>query len=173
MPPSNAVEDDIRKRASKLDRYYGRVTSCRVVVQAPHPRKHHGKIYHVTVDLTLPGTKLVVNRDREFNHAHEDVYVAIRDAFHAAEHRIKSYVGKHFQETHPHPSEDGRKQAKVIKLFPMEDYGFLETPEGKEVFFHRNAVLNEAFDRLDIGTEVHFVEELGEKGPQASTVLMD
>jgi cold shock CspA family protein len=60
----------------------------------------------------------------------------------------------------------------VSKLFPDEGYGFLETPDGREVYFHRNSVLGADFDRLSIGTEVRFAEEEGEKGLQASTVTV-
>jgi cold shock CspA family protein len=60
----------------------------------------------------------------------------------------------------------------VSKLFPEQGYGFIETRAGAEVYFHRNSVLNHAFDRLTTGTEVRFVEEEGEKGPQASTVAV-
>lgn len=61
---------------------------------------------------------------------------------------------------------------KVSKLLPSEDYGFLTTPDGREIYFHRNSVLNEAFDKLEIGTEVSFAEEEGNRGPQASTVKL-
>ncbi len=64
----------------------------------------------------------------------------------------------------------GQPHAKVSKLFPQEGYGFLETPDGREIYFHRHSVLDEGFDRLQIGTEVTFAEEMGKKGPQASTV---
>ena len=60
--------------------------------------------------------------------------------------------------------------ARVAKLFPTEDYGFLETRDGRELYFHKNSVLNHGFERLEIGAEVSFTEELGDKGPQASTV---
>jgi cold shock CspA family protein len=60
----------------------------------------------------------------------------------------------------------------VNRLFPEEGYGFLETPDGREIYFHRHSVLYPGFDRLAIGTEVRFVEEPGEKGPQASTVAI-
>ncbi len=60
--------------------------------------------------------------------------------------------------------------AWVSKLFPEEGYGFLETPDGREVYFHRRSVLHERFDRLEVGTEATFVEEEGKRGPQASTV---
>jgi cold shock CspA family protein len=60
----------------------------------------------------------------------------------------------------------------VYKLFPEEGYGFLKTPDGREIYFHRNSVLNNEYDRLEIGTGVRFVAEVGEKGLQASTVLV-
>jgi cold shock CspA family protein len=66
------------------------------------------------------------------------------------------------------PAPHGR----VSKLFPEQDYGFIETPEGGEIYFHRNSVLPPGFDRLEIGTEVRFAEEAGQEGPQASTVAI-
>ncbi len=59
-----------------------------------------------------------------------------------------------------------------VRLEPELDYGFLETPDNREIYFHRNSVLGPGFDKLEIGAEVRFVEEEGEQGPQASTVIM-
>ncbi len=67
-------------------------------------------------------------------------------------------------ETAPH--------ARVARLFPEEGYGFLETPDRREIYFHRDSVLHEGFERLQIGTEVSFIEAEGKKGPQASTVKL-
>ena len=58
----------------------------------------------------------------------------------------------------------------VLRLVPNEDHGFIGTSDGREIYFSRNAVLNDAFGELSLGTEVRFAEEAGEKGPQASTV---
>jgi cold shock CspA family protein len=66
-------------------------------------------------------------------------------------------------------AQDGAR-GRILRLFPYEGYGFLETRDHREVYFHRNSVLNRGFDRLEVGDEVRFVEEPGEKGPQASTV---
>jgi len=63
-------------------------------------------------------------------------------------------------------------QAVVSQLFAAEGYGFLSTPDGRGIYFHRHSVLAPGFDQLAIGTEVRFAEELGDKGPQASTVTM-
>jgi ribosomal subunit interface protein len=167
MPPSPAIEAKIREKAARLDRFAQHVMSCRVVVEAPHRRHHQGKLYHVRIDITLPGSELVVSREPAAHHAHEDVYVAIRDAFDASSRQLEDYVRRQRGKTKRHESPE---HGYVARLAPDEDYGFIETPDGREVYFHRNSVLADGFDRLAIGDQVHFVEELGEKGPQASTV---
>ena len=98
---------------------------------------------------------------------HEHVAVAIKDAFGAAQRQIENAVRKMRGEIKPHEEED---HGRVAKFLAGEDHGFIETADGHEVFFHRNSVLDDAFDRLMVGSQVRFVEEMGEKGPQASTV---
>jgi ribosomal subunit interface protein len=89
---SDAVEARVREKIEKLETYYDRITSCRVVVAAPHRHQHKGKIYEVRVDLTLPGGEIAVAHEGPENKAHEDVYVAIRDAFEAARRQLKKHV---------------------------------------------------------------------------------
>ncbi len=91
---SQAVEDDIREKARKLERFSGRILSCHVVIEAPHQRHHKGNIYSTHIDLKMPGMEIVVGRDPMLNHAHEDIYVAIRDAFDAAVRKLEDYVRK-------------------------------------------------------------------------------
>ncbi len=167
MPPSAAVEAKIRERAAKLDRFYDRIMACRVVVEAPHRRHHQGKLFHVRVDLTVPGGELAVSREPARHRAYEDVYVAIRDTFDALQRQLEDYARRQrgALKAHAVPAH-----ARVSRLFPDEGYGFIATPDGGEIYFHRNSVLDDAFGRLTIGTEVQFVQEDGEKGPQASTV---
>ena len=89
---SAALEDAVRKRADKLERFCDDITHCRVVVEKPHKHHHHGNLYHVRIDVTVPGKELVVRRAPEAHHAHEDVYVAIRDAFDAMRRQLEDYV---------------------------------------------------------------------------------
>lgn len=84
MAASPAVETRIRERAEALERFFGRIVSCRVLVECRHPRPHQGRLYRIRIDLKIPGRELVVGRDPAAHHAHEDIYVAIRDAFDAA-----------------------------------------------------------------------------------------
>jgi len=94
MEPSAAIEERVRERAAKLERFYDRITSCRVVVEEPHLHQHKGKLFHVRVDITVPGSELVANRSPGNDHGHEDVYVAIRDAFKAAERQLEDHARK-------------------------------------------------------------------------------
>ena len=81
MDSSDAVAARIRERAEELGRFFDRITSCRVVVECQHPRRQQGNLFRVRVDLKVPGREIVVGRDPAAHHAHEDIYVAIRDAF--------------------------------------------------------------------------------------------
>ncbi len=160
---SDAAKSDIRAKAANLDRYYDGIISCRVVVEGPV--KHHRTVpFTVSIDLSVPGAELVV--DRQTN---TDLYVAIRDAFDAARRRLEDYARLERGAVKLHETSP---RGRVIRLFREEGYGFLETPDGREIYFHRNSVLHPGFDRLEIGTEVRFAEEEGEKGPQASTVAI-
>lgn len=170
VPQSNAVEAAIRERAAKLDRYAGgRIISCRVFVQEPNHRKQQGDLFAVSIDLTLPGAELAVgNSTHRENHAHEDIYVAIRDSFQAMERKLKDHLAMRRREVKTH--QPPKPHARVSRLFPRDGYGFITTEDGRDIYFHSNSVIDDGFESLDVGAEVRFTEVLGEKGPQATTV---
>lgn len=167
MDRSDAVEAAVRERAEKLDEFFGRIMACRVTVEAPHRQHRKGKIFHVRVDLTVPGEEIVVRRDPAEHGAHEDIYVTVRDAFDAAQRRLQDYVRRHSPTP---PERHGPPHAKIRRLLADRDCGFLETADGREIYFHRNAVVGNGYEQLEPGMEVRFVETLGDEGPQASTV---
>ena len=92
MTPSPYVRARIRERAEKLVRFHDRITTCRVVVEAPHRHHHKGKLYAIAVEVRLPGANLTSHRNPGGHHAHEDIYVAMRDAFDAIERQIQDYA---------------------------------------------------------------------------------
>ena len=92
LDPSPAIEAAIRERAAKLDRLCSEVIGCRVVVESPHRHQRHGKLYTVRIDVTVPNVELVVTREPGEDHAHGDVYVAIRDAFDAMRRQLEDYA---------------------------------------------------------------------------------
>lgn len=91
LEPTPALTAAIRKKAAKLERYYDRITGCHVTLEAPHQHQHQGKQYAVHIRLLLPGKTLAVTH-ASGREAHEDAYVAIRDAFAAAQRRLEDYV---------------------------------------------------------------------------------
>lgn len=169
MDPSPAVESRIRKEASKLELYHEHVMSCRVVLEAPHRHHHKGKLYHLSIDLKAPGKELAVTRKHHEQHAHEDIYVAIRDAFDAMKRQLANYARRQRGDVKSHEEP---AFGRVSELFPAENYGRIQTPDGRHIYFHRNSVLNSGYEKLATGSEVRFVEEAGEQGPQASTVTV-
>jgi ribosomal subunit interface protein len=167
IPQSDAVEAAIREKAEKLDQFFDKIMTCRVMVEAPHGHKHKGHLYHVRVDLTVPGTELIASRSPADHQAHEDIYVAIRDAFDAAKRQLQEYKRKlkGNVKTHEAPAH-----GQVIELEPDQDYGRIQTPDGRDIYFHRNSLVRGDYAELEVGSEVRFVEETGDEGPQASTV---
>lgn len=169
MDPSPAVEASIRKHAGRLDRFSDRIMACHVVVEAPHQHQRKGKLYDIRIDLTVPGEEISVTHGGAQNHAHEDIYVAIRDAFNAATRHLEDHVRRFRGDVKSH---DFPVHGKVIRLFPHEGYGFIETSDHDEIYFHQNSVTNAGFDKLAVGDEVRLVLAEGESshGTQASTV---
>jgi ribosome-associated translation inhibitor RaiA len=92
MAPSPSVRDRIRERADKLIRIHDRITACRVVVEAPHRHHHKGKLYAIAVEVKIPGGTLTSHRNPGDHHSHEDIYVAVRDAFDAVERQMHDYM---------------------------------------------------------------------------------
>jgi cold shock CspA family protein len=192
MVPSEVVEAHIRELAQKLDMFCDEIMGCRVLVETPHQHHRKGKLYHVRIDLTVPGAEFVIKRaprlvtdkpsrfrkapedveleeSRELSKyaAHDEILLSIRDAFDAARRKLQDYARRRRGVVKLH---EGAPHARVTRLFPDDGFGFLETADGREIYFHENSVLDAGFSGLKIGTEVHFAEELGEKGPQATTV---
>jgi cold shock CspA family protein/ribosome-associated translation inhibitor RaiA len=169
MAPSPAVEARIRQKIGALERLHPRITSCRVVVEKEQHRHRKGDLFRVSVDVGIPGREVVVDRTGPKDHAHEDVYVALRDAFNATARRLEDVVRvrRGDVKTHALPT-----RGEVVRLFPEDDYGFVRTSDGQEVYFHRHSVVEDGFDRLEVGSEVRLVvaETEGERGYQASTV---
>lgn len=86
---SENAEQTIREKAAKLDQFCDQIMGCRVLVESPHNHQQHGNQYNVRVDITVPGSEIVIKREEN-----EDLYVAIRDAFDAARRKVKEHASK-------------------------------------------------------------------------------
>lgn len=165
---SPALASLVEKKIALLERSFQRITSCRVTVEKRDNRGKKGHLFQVAVELEVPGSVIVVNRKPGDMHAHENVRVAIRDSFNAARRQLDDYVrkmaGVHVK-SHPE-----KHHGQVVRLFPDEGYGFVKTPGGAEVYFQRDSVVREDWERLDIWSDLEFSLMDGEKGPFAVNV---
>ena len=167
MDSSPAVEAAVRERVAKLERFADQIVSCRVTIEAPHKHHHQGNLYSVSVDLRFPGGEVIAHRAPAAHQAHEDVYVAVRDAFKAARRQLQDRVRVQRRQVKPH---EAPPHGKIAALYPDRSCGRIATSDGREIYFHRNSVLNANFDHLEPGLEVRFHEETGDQGAQASSV---
>jgi cold shock CspA family protein len=157
----------VRQKAAKLDRFAQDVMGCRVVVNLAGRHRRHGNQFDVRIDLTLAGEEIAVTSSPGEHEEYRDLGVALRDAFDAAARRLEDYVRRRRTDVKTHTP---MPSARVMKLFPDEGYGFLETHDQREVYFSQASVVDRRFDEMQIGDDVTFVEQPGDKGPQASTV---
>jgi len=161
FPSSEAVEGRIRAKAAKLEEFDPHIMSCHVVVEELDRHHHQGRQFTVRLDIRVPGHEVVVDRDH-----HEDIYVALRDAFNAAGRKLEEVVRARRREVKAH---EVPQHGKVVRLFAAEGYGFIETVDGREFYFSRDNVVEPSFDRLEIGSAVQFVEDTVGAGRQHAT----
>lgn len=170
IPHTDEIETLIREEADKLERACRYLISCRVAVEKRQQHQEVGNPYRVRIDITVPpGHELVVKREPSKGDMHDPLEIVIKHAFASAVRQLRKLVEQQRGDVKTHP--DQQVKAIVHKLFPQEGYGFLRTVDTQEeVYFHRNSVLHDDFDRLTIGLGVRYTAEVGEKGLQATSV---
>jgi len=170
MTATPAIQQAIATHVAQLEERWGRITACRVVLKAPGQRHRKGGLYEVHIRLALPdGREVNVARTPPADERHADLNFAINDAFKHARRQLQDKVRRTQGLVKQH---DGPPIGTVVRLDPSGEFGFLETDDGQEVYFHRNSVLDDGFRRLGVGTRVTYAEEAGDKGAQASTVKL-
>lgn len=169
IDPSPAIEARVRERIARLERHFSRLTSLRVVIDAPHKHHRKGRHYAVRLEARAPAAVFAVDQKPGDMNAHEDVYVAIRDAFDAIERQIRAWNETH---TGRPPAHAAPLQGRIVELDPARDFGQIALTDGRLIYFHRNSVVGAGFDALAPGETVELVVSEGDsaKGPHASTV---
>ena len=168
VPPG--ARGAIETAAEELERFHSRITSCRVAISAPDHRHKQGGLFDVHISILVPRHKeIVISRRAGEKHEREHLDVAIARAFHEARRQLQDTARESRSDVKSHsPGDHGR----IARIIADEGYGFIAASDGHELYFHRNSVADGTFDRLEVGADVRFVEVEGEKGPQASTVVM-
>jgi ribosome-associated translation inhibitor RaiA/cold shock CspA family protein len=159
---SDALYNAIREKAEKLERYYGHMMSCRVVLELGGRHKRHGKQFSVRIDLRVPGGELAVTREHD-----EDAQIAIRDAFDAARRQLEDYARGQRGDVKRHPPEYA---GRVARIDAAAGIGFIATDDGREYYFSRDNLVTPTFEHLAVGTPVRFIEERAGEGLQAKRV---
>jgi cold shock CspA family protein len=169
-PPIEGLRAQIEAHLAELEKRFGRITAGRVCVKMPSGHHRQGAALEVRIQLSLPqGRHVDVDRTPKLDERHSDPYFAINDAFHRARRQLQDEARRMQRAVKHH---DGPAIASVARIDPSGDYGFLETDDGSEIYFHRNSLIGAKIDKLDVGTRVTFIEEAGNEGPQASTVKL-
>ena len=162
---SDEIDNLIHTKAARLDKFCDHISRCDVAVERPNLAQKAGNPFRVRIDVTVPpGHELVADERQNEHEMHEPLTKVINDAFKTMERQLKDLVERQRREVKTHTEP----RALISKLFG--DYGFITDASGIDIYFHRNAVINSAFEELKVGMEVRFDESHGEMGPQASTV---
>jgi cold shock CspA family protein len=178
------VRESIESRIHKLETFCKPILSCRVMIEAPASHHRKGDPFHVRIDTTLTDGRIVIKHSesqyppkreigeragkaRETTSERNCLMLAVRGAFSAAKRKLQEHARLRRSDVKTH---EPNPVATVTRLFPDEGYGYLETPDGREIYFHANSVLGSPFKKLRTGTRAQIVEETGLKGLQASTV---
>lgn len=160
--------EKILEGIEKLERVYDRIVGCRVVVEKPHQHAERGDHYRVGIRLSIPTKELVVSRDPGDREARRNLDTAISDAFQSMRRQLERQAEK-LRGDHERGGQPARF-GKVARRVPEESYGFIRTPDGRDVYFHEDTLVGADLEDLHVQTPVRFVEEEGEKGPQARVV---
>ena len=149
MEPWSAIEARIREKAAKLEQFHDRIIGCKVVVEAPHQHHHKGKLYNIRIDISVPGKDVFVGHSGPLNQcprgclcSHSRCVSTLRGR------QLEDHVRRMRGDVKAHAAP---AHGKITQL--LEDYGFAETPDGQEVYFHKNSVVDGDFYKFEIGTK--------------------
>jgi len=167
MARSPVAERHVLEGIARLERLEANVVAAQVTV-AKHPVRHSKEgIYDVRIHLSVPGPDVSVSRSPPGHVENEDLVTAIGEAFAKARRALidRDAVLRGDVKAHE-PVALGQ----VTDVFP--DHGFIRGDDGRIVYFHRNSVLGDAWNEVDTGTQVRFLDEPGEQGPHATSVTV-
>jgi cold shock CspA family protein len=169
MASSAALESRVREQWAKVERHYDGIISARIVLEAAHKQPHKSTL-GITISIGVPGRDIVVKREQRLHESDHHATWVINDAFHTAERQLEDYAQKQRHEIKVHDGE--REYARVVRLYPDQSYGFIETRDRLDIYFHRDVLRDADFDALKVGSEVLYTlaPDDGPMGPMASSV---
>jgi cold shock CspA family protein/ribosome-associated translation inhibitor RaiA len=159
----------IHEKATALEKVCDYITSCRATLENPLKAQNSGQPFRIRISVRVPpGHEIVAVEEPGPGDSHIQLASGIRNAFENIRRQLKKLTEKQRKDIKSHP--DQQVVAVIDKVFREEGYGFLRTVEGQQIYFHKNSVLHDDWNRLKEGTGVHFNQEIGDKGLQATAV---
>jgi len=170
VDPSPAVNTVVHRRIKALELRDDRITGCDVTLEAPQKRKRHGRVFKVRLNLHLPGPDLSIARETAQGSAQDDLVLAVNRAFSAAEKALKKRKKKldGIEVKHHPPVLHG----EITELEPELGYGWVQADDGRKVYFQRDGMTSNDWQRLHKGIRLRFREMQGEKGAFAASVTI-
>jgi ribosomal subunit interface protein len=163
---SQAVEERVREKALKLNKFSDKIIACQVVIEQNQAYRQSGNLYNIRIHLSMPRKELIVNRNQQ-----ENLYLAIREAFVDMARQVED-ADTILQGDVKHHSF--RIHGEIARLFQDDQFGFIIDANGeKEYYFNANNLVKQhKFDQLKVGMPVAFVEEVGDEGLRASRICV-
>ena len=169
MEPSDALERRVREHWAKVERHYDDIIGARIVIEAPHKQPHKSSLA-ISISIGVPGRDIVVKREQRLHESDDHATWVVNEAFQIAARQLEDYAQKQRRDVKAHEGE--REYARIVRLYPDQDYGFIETRDQLNIYFHRDVVRDADFDDLEEGGEVLYTlaPDEGPMGPMASSV---
>ena len=168
MDSSEALESRVREHWAKVERHYDGIVSARIVLEAAHKQPHKSTL-GITISIGVPGRDIVVKREQRLHESDHHATWVINEAFHgrAPARELRAEAAPRRQ------SSRGRAGVRAVaRLYPDQAYGFIETRERLDIYFHRDVLRDADFAELKVGSEVLYTlaPDDGPMGPMASSV---
>ena len=170
LAPSQEIEVLVGEHVGRLEKLYPHLVGCRVSVEVPHKQHRTGNVPEVHIAIRVPGREIAISREphkAKQRRAGSNVHTAIKDAFRAAEKRLKDFKRVQYGDV---KVKEAPVQGYIAQLIAEKNYGFIATGNGEEIYFHRNSVADGGFDDLREGDAVQYTTVAGDKGPSAGRV---
>ena len=167
VEPTATLERAIEDGIASLEKVHPRLVSCRVMVE-----EDNRGFPHVRLDIAVPGSELVVTREAQVDPQRRDIAQTVREAFDVARRQLR--------ERRKRVAVDGKRrdfapEGRILRLIqdgPAGRTGYLLSGDGREVYFHEDALRDVSYDELEEGMEVTFVHASGRESGQASAVSL-
>lgn len=174
MSSSEFIEGLVRERVERLQRFHPHITGARVVVEVPHRSAEGGKMpIGIAVEIDVPSHNPVVAKgEQDRREMKGDQAAIINRVFEAVERQLEQLTAIRKGEVKSHNSAGDT--GIVVRIFPEQNYGFVEVKDSPDLYFSREVVAAGAFDEIKVGTVVHVTRATteGPMGPQASSVKL-